>query len=284
MMPIAIERDIEAATACDLIREFDVRPPSPDVECWPWPVKILTLGRFDLLIDGKPAEFPRKAPRRLLELLKAIVAFGGEDIDERRLADALWPDDDGDNGVHALHVSLSRLRKLLAHADAIQVVDGKVSLDAARCWVDALAFDRVVAEQDCSDLAKVERACGLYRGTFLGSDAEHSWLLPMRERLRTRFVEKIETLGSACEAKGAWDRAAAWYQRGIDADPLIEAFHQGLIRCHVRAGRRAEALGAYRRLRQTLSVVLGITPSASSEALYRTLYEPEPELQSVANP
>ena len=105
----------------------------------------------------------------------------------------------------------------------------------------------------------------------------------MRERLRTRFVERIETLGSAFESASAWDRAAAWYQRGIDADPLIEAFHQGLIRCHLQAGRRAEALGAYRRLRQTLSVVLGIAPSESSEALYRTLYESEPERQSVAN-
>lgn len=283
MMPVAIEHDIEVATARELIHEFDVRPPSPNVESWPWPVQIYTLGRFDLLIDGKPAAFSRKAPRRLLEVLKAIIAFGGEEIDERRLIDALWPDDEGDNGLHALRVSLTRLRKLLGRADAIQVADGKVSLDPARCWVDAIAFEWSVSNPETADLAEIERACELYRGPFLGNDAEHAWLLPMRERLRTRFVEKIAALGAAFEAPSAWDSAAGWYQRGINADPLIEAFHQGLIRCHMRADRRAEALGAYRRLRQTLSVVLGIAPSASSEALYRLLYDAEPDRQSVAN-
>ncbi len=283
MMPVAIEQDIEGLTARELIREFDVRPPSLAVESWPWAVKVLTLGRFDLLIDGTPAEFSRKAPRRLLELLKAIIAFGARDIDERKLADTLWPDDDGDHGVHALRVSLTRLRKLMGTAGAIVVADGKVSLDSRLCWVDALAFEQAASGQDPSELAKIERACDLYRGNFLGSDAEQPWILPTRERLRTRFVEKIDALGSAFEATGAWDRAAAWYQRGIDADPLIEAFHQGLMRSHLRADRRAEALGAYRRLRHTLSVVLGIAPSKSSEALYRTVYESEPERQSVAN-
>ena len=107
--------------------------------------------------------------------------------------------------------------------------------------------------------------------------------MPTRERLRTRFVEQIETLSAEFESTGDCDRAAVWYQRGIDADPLIEAFHQGLIRCHLLAGRRAEALGAYRRLRQTLSVVLGIAPSESSEMLYRALYESEPDHQSVVH-
>ena len=283
MMPVTIAHDIETATAIELIREFDVTPPVVDVGNWPWPVRIFTLGRFDLQIDGKPAAFSRKAPRRLLEVLKALIAFGGEDVDERKLADALWSEGDGDNGIHALRVSLTRLRKLLGGADAIQVADGKVSLGPARCWVDALAFERATSEPASSRLDTLERACDLYRGAFLGNDAEHPWLLPTRERLRTRFVVKIAALGAGLEATCSWDRAATWYQRGIDADPLVEAFHQGVIRCHMRADRRAEALGAYRRLRQTLSVVLGIAPSASSEALYRTLYEAEPDRQSVAN-
>lgn len=283
MLPVAVEHDIEAATACELIQEFGVLPPSLNIESWPWPVKIFTLGRFDLLIAGKPAAFSRKAPRRLLEVLKAIIALGAKGIDERKLADALWPDDDGDHGVHALRVSLTRLRKLLGCAESIQVADGKVSLDPARCWVDALAFERCGFGDGRTDVVALEHACGLYRGTFLGSDAEHPWLLQMRERLRTRFVERIAILGAEFESAAAWDRAGAWYQRGIDADPLVEAFHQGLIRCHMHAGRRAEAIGAYRRLRQTLSVVLGIAPSASSEELYRLLYEAEPDRQSVAN-
>ena len=58
----------------------------------------------------------------------------------------------------------------------------------------------------------------------------------------------------------------------IDADPLMESFHRGVILCYAKTGRRAEALSAYRRLRQTLSVMLGIQPSAASQALYDSLY------------
>jgi len=46
-------------------------------------------------------------------------------------------------------------------------------------------------------------------------------------------------------------------------------FHRGLMRCYLRMGRLTEAISAYRRLRQTLSAVLGVKPSAESEAVYR---------------
>lgn len=283
MLPIAIERDIEMTSACLLVREFDVAPPSPDTEHWPWPVRVFTLGRFELQVEDKPLVYSRKAPRRLLELLKAIIAFGAEDVDERKLADALWPNDEGDNGLHALHVSLTRLRKLLGHADAIRVEDGKVSLDRKRCWIDATAFQRTIAERGNENLSCVESACELYRGTFLGSDAEQPWLLPTRERLRSRFVEGIERIGRELEARSQWSRAAAWYRRGIDADALIEGFHQGLMRCYIEMGCKAEAMSAYRRLRQTLSVVLGIAPSQSTESILRSVYDLEPDQQSVVN-
>jgi pentatricopeptide repeat protein len=59
--------------------------------------------------------------------------------------------------------------------------------------------------------------------------------------------------------------------RGLDADELAESFYQGLMRCHQRLGRPAEALSVYRRLRQTFSVVLGIKPSAETEEMVRLL-------------
>ena len=61
------------------------------------------------------------------------------------------------------------------------------------------------------------------------------------------------------------------YLRGIEADPLAEASYRGLMRCHALQGHIAEASAVYRRLRQTLSVVLGIEPSVESEALRRDI-------------
>jgi tetratricopeptide (TPR) repeat protein len=52
---------------------------------------------------------------------------------------------------------------------------------------------------------------------------------------------------------------------------LAEPLYQGLMRCYAALNRHAEARSAYRRLRQTLSVTLGIAPSSDSESLARTL-------------
>jgi DNA-binding SARP family transcriptional activator len=43
------------------------------------------------------------------------------------------------------------------------------------------------------------------------------------------------------------------------------------MRCYVAMDRAAEGIAAYRRLRQTLSVVLGVQPSESSEQLMQLL-------------
>ena len=67
------------------------------------------------------------------------------------------------------------------------------------------------------------------------------------------------------------EKAIAAYQRGLDADPVIESFYQGLMRCYQRLDRRTEAISAYRRLKQILSVTLGLTPSPATERLYQGL-------------
>ena len=93
----------------------------------------------------------------------------------------------------------------------------------------------------------------------------------MRERLRAKFIHALGNLGKQLEARGMDDAAIGWYLKGVDADPIVEPFYQGLMRCYDRLDRRTEAIGAYRRLRQTLSVILGIKPSASTEKLYDSL-------------
>ena len=89
-------------------------------------------------------EFSGKAPRRVLAVLKAVVAGGGKPVPSARLVDALWPDDEGDAGRKALDVCLVRLRKLLGHAEAVLVRDEQVSLNRETCWVDAWAFADLV--------------------------------------------------------------------------------------------------------------------------------------------
>ena len=61
--------------------------------------------------------------------------------------------------------------------------------------------------------------------------------------------------------------ALAWYARGLEADDLVEAMYQGMMRCYLKLGRRADALAAFQRLRRTLVSKLRTLPSMESVAL-----------------
>ena len=55
---------------------------------------------------------------------------------------------------------------------------------------------------------------------------------------------------------------------------LVERFYQRVMHCYLVLGRPAEGLGVYRRMRQTLSVTLGLSPSPESDSLYKQLLTP----------
>jgi DNA-binding SARP family transcriptional activator len=270
MLPIAIGESIEPDQARWLTRTFRLRPPSPDIEEWPWPVRVRTLGDFAVQVDDLPLDVGRKAPRRVLGLLKALVAFGPREVPEQLLVDALWPDDEGDAGHKALSVTLLRLRRLLGDNELVRQHGGRLSLDPRRCWVDAWSFERRLTA-DSPDLQSLERTLALYRGAFLTDDADAPFTVAVRERIRGKFVHALGALGQRLEADGRHGEAIRWYLLGIEADPIIETFHQGLMRCYAALDRKTEAIAAYRRLRQTLSATLGLQPSATTERLYQTL-------------
>jgi ATP/maltotriose-dependent transcriptional regulator MalT/DNA-binding SARP family transcriptional activator len=197
----ALEEGCHVETMRRLIRALALRPPSPDIEHWPWPVRLHVLDGFRLLVADDPlAARRRKSPHRLLELLQALAAFGGREVPAERLCDAVWPDADGDAARRSLDTSLSRLRKLLRHEDAVQVQAGKVSLDPHVVQLDLQVFaarlERLERERPgtSSWAAAAERALEAYRRPLLVDEGEAPWLLVERERWRRRWRELVGRL------------------------------------------------------------------------------------------
>jgi DNA-binding SARP family transcriptional activator len=236
-------------------------------------LKIDTLGRFSVLVDDVPPACGTKARKRTLELLKALIAFGGRAVSERRLCDALWPDAEADAARQSLKATLHRLRKLIGR-QAIVVHDGRLSL-AADCRVDAWEFEKQVNRAldlpggtDAPAVAQAtEAALALYRGAFLDGE-DLGFALACRERLRGKLLRALVRAAEALLAARAADRAIALLQRGLDLDPLAEPFHLLLMRAHLACRRPAQALQAYERCRRELASALGIAPSAELTALH----------------
>jgi DNA-binding SARP family transcriptional activator len=275
----ALDAGIEVAFVQSLIRGHRLAPGNDclDSERWPWPVRVYTLGGFRLLIDGKTLPSGGKAQKKPVELLKALVAFGGRDVAEARLADALWPDADGDSARHSLKMALHRLRRLLQDDRAVRTDAGKFTLNPQLCWTDASSFTRLLGSEyknrvsNPGQASRLEQAIALYAGDFLHAEEETDWLLGPRERLRSRFIHAVDTLGVHLERHDQWQRAVDCYERGIDAAELAEPVYRRLMTCHQRQGHNAEAMTIYERYRKLLAARVGVDPSEQMQALAREL-------------
>jgi len=193
----ALDAGIEADYVDGLIRTFNLIPDitSAEMENWPYPLKIYTLGRFGLLKDRKPVRFSGKVQQKPLSMLKAIIAFGGREVSKDQLSDALWPEVAGDVAHLSFKTTLHRLRQLIGKEEIIQLKEGRITLDPRYCWVDVWAFQRIAKKaeslwkpggnraRDDESIQQFihfsEQAMGIYKGDFLPGDSMDMWTVSL---------------------------------------------------------------------------------------------------------
>ena len=260
-------------------------------ENWSWPLSVYTLGEFELVKEGEPVRFLRKVKRKPLLLLKALIALGGKDVREERIADMLWPEAEGDAAHSAFTTTLSRLRQLLGTENAIKFQEGKATLDPLTAWVDAWAFERIHGqaealwtdkkrlaeerpgqEDDMTEVVQLtEKAFSMYKGHFLSADEEHFWTTSYRERLRNKYLGLIRRFVEYLKETDQWEKALEFCQKALEVDDLAEELYQQIMVCFRQLNQNAQAIAAYQRCKETLSSALGIEPSPKTKAIYKTL-------------
>ncbi len=275
----ALEAGIEVEYVQGLIQKSNLVPDTTpiEIENWPWAIRVYTLGQFRLLRGEKPLRFSRKAPKKPIEMLKALIAFGGRDVREDRVYDVLWPDADGDAAYKAFGMTLSRLRELLDVKDAIQLRGGSVTLDPRYFWIDTWAFEHILEMADSAQekgqatevCRLLEKALDLYKGPFLGGETEY-WSISPRERFKDKFLRYSETVGLYWEERKEWKKAIGCYKKGLEADDLVEDFYRRVMICCQRLGHTAEALSTCLRCKKTFQSY-GIEPSPDIDATYESL-------------
>jgi pentatricopeptide repeat protein len=274
----ALEQRIECEYVKRLVRSHHLIAPSPDIEQWPWPVRIQLLGRFVVYVDEEPLTFAGKGPKKPLELLKALVAVGGHMVNIGWLAEQLWPDVEAVRNV--FNVTHARLRKLVPVEDIVLLDEGKLSLNSTLVWTDVGAFERLADRcartvrqnplpREAAALS--EQLLSLYGGELLKGEMDAPWLIAARDRVRSKFIRTLKLLGGYWEERQVWHQVVNIYERALEIDSLAEDIYRRLMRCYVRAGQPAEALRVYNRCRELLSRVLGIEPSAETETLFQSI-------------
>lgn len=268
----ALRSGIECDYARRLIRRRALAAPEEAAEHWPWAVRIHALGVFRVEADDAGIAFEGKGQARPMELLKALVGFGGKGVRAEVLIEALWPEAEGDAGQRAWDVTLHRLRKLLGRNDLLLLGDGRLSLNHAFVWTDVRAFERFTLRLPRSADGELARALAAellahYPGEFMAQEPERPWMRAPRDRLRRGFQRELLRLIGELQAVDRWEDALEACQGGIERDPLAEAFYQQAMCCLGNLGRTAEVARLYRRLRAEIAGAFGIEPSPHSRSI-----------------
>ena len=267
-----LQRGIEAEFIEEMIRRRMFAPPDIADESWPWPVKIRTLGGFSVEVNGVPVVAAGKAQKKPIEMLTAVAARGAsahQGVGTAVLIADLWPDENAEDPKGSFDTTVFRLRKLVPVENALRVVDGRVVLNNKLVWLDTAAFETLARRIIGSGGTAEDGASlvSLYRGPFLANEESPAWRISARERFSGFFVNAVAALAPVLEAHDEGNDALLLYEHALRYDNLIEPFYRGKMRIHLARGEHSDALLVYRRCKELLLLVLGVSPSTETDLL-----------------
>jgi predicted ATPase/DNA-binding SARP family transcriptional activator len=238
----------------------------------PGDLRINVLGPLEVRAGPGLAVVEVAGPR-LRRLLLRLALDPGRVVTTGQLVDAVWDQDPPAGAANALQALVSRLRRLLPGALESAPAGYRLAVPAEA--VDAVRFEALAQagrERLGSDPGRAREllaeALELWRGPALAEVAMAAFAGPAVARLEDLRLRALEDRAEADLAAGAGDRLVAELEELVAAHPLRERLSGQLLRALAMAGRQADALGAYERLRARLADELGIDPSPELQALH----------------
>lgn len=247
------------------------------------PLRIFTFGRFALAVGGRPVDLERWPRKQAITLLKHLVTRRRLAVHRERLMSWLWPNAPDAQARDRLKVVVSDLRRQLVAAgldqQAIRTTGQCYALQTDAAWIDAAAFEQLIAEGTRLEragnpddaLRRYEDARALYQGDFLEEDPYPEWCADERDRLREINLELLTRLADLYTDRERYVEAVEICGVALMCEPRRESFHRTLMECLARLGRRDAVVTQYERCKAILAREMGVEPAPETERLYRSI-------------
>ncbi|MBM7492851.1 putative ATPase/DNA-binding SARP family transcriptional activator [Micromonospora luteifusca] len=243
-------------------------------------VQICLLGPLEVRVDPTtPIEVGGSRLRRLLILL---ALEPGRVVSAGQLIDALWEGEPPSGASNALQALVSRLRRAVpslpvdARPGGYRLTLEPGAVDLHRFEAAVLAGRALLPTDPTGARQRLTEALDLWRGPALADAAGAAFARAPVARLEELRLTATEDLIEARSAMEAPDHLVPWLRELVAAHPLRERLTEQLIRTLHRAGRPAEALAAYDRLRGDLADTLGADPGPALAALHLAVLRNQP--------
>ncbi len=227
--------------------------------------------------------------QKLRRLLALFVVRNGQITTIDQVADALWGDQPPASAANALHVLVSKLRRVFAEAEEtlpLSTVGQGYVFTADDEDIDARRFERLaaaghehlVAHRPDRAAAALREALELWRGPALAEFAFDEFATADRLRLDEMRLACIEDRVDADLQLGRHDAVVAELEGLVAESPLRERMWEQLMLALYRSGRQADALRAFQRARTTLVDEMGIEPRVELRLLEQRMLDHDPSL------
>jgi DNA-binding SARP family transcriptional activator len=248
------------------------------------------LGPLEVTAGGRPAKL---ASARTRAVLAVLLVHANQVVSSDRLIEELWPGHPPPKAADSLQVRLSELRKALRSAgEAARLATRPPGylLQVAPGELDALRFERLAAQGNAAlasgDAAAaahlLDQALSLWRGPALADVDAVPSVRAEAGRLEEERLAALESQGDALLACGRHRDLIANLEALTTAHPLRERFWSQRMLALYRAGRQADALRAYRELRDILVAELAIEPGPELRGLHARILRQDPALDGPA--
>lgn len=212
---------------------------------------LYLLGGFELSREGVPVDLPWSSQRLL-----GLLALQERALPRQFVAASLWPDTTDVKASANLRTALWRLHQ--PEFDLIDASNGQLTLRPS-VWVDVRSVREAARELRRSQTLAPDDLLLDVRGELMPGCWD-GWLVFERERLRQEVVQLCEASCAACLADGDHARAVLYALTAVECDPLRESANVWLLRAHLLAGNRSDAMRHAGRYIATLDAELGIGP------------------------
>ncbi|MEV4145286.1 BTAD domain-containing putative transcriptional regulator [Amycolatopsis sp. NPDC049691] len=240
-----------------------------------------------LAVEGPPGHWITLRGDRQRTLLAVLLLNANQHVHVDVLVEALWPERPPKSYASNLHTYLSRLRERI---DGLRVDHGPLGY---RLYVEPAELDLLVFRAAVEDGRRAgdavtasrhyRRALAQWRGPVLAGlhvprlDADIARLESERLAVFEDCVDAELTAGRHGELTGE-------LQAMITEHPLRERLAAQLMIALHRAGRQADSLAIYRRLRTTLIEELGVEPGAEARRVHAAVLRGEDPVPRMPPP
>jgi len=234
--------------------------------------RLHLLGTVELRGPAGPV-VPRR--QRTRELLALLALAGDQGVRREELIDLLWPEDViGDDTATYLRVLIHDLRATLAtlgvrgtphrSGDRYVLRSGAIQVDAVEFETHAEALLRN-RHARAGSFTAIEAVLAIYGGDLAAAEDFGTWVLPLRARLRSLYLDLLWAAVKSATAASDFERVVAYSMRALLADPLQERFQAAVIGGYRRLGRFTDARRQYGVYRKLLGRELTAPPSPAFE-------------------